>query len=473
MHVTAKSAVLSFPRVRRDQIVTAGLEIFPMKMKKWTHAPRGKRTHHAEPDTLFVPGGAFNLLIPDLLRAVEREGYQQPTPIQEQCIPHILEGRDILGQAQTGTGKTAAFALPVLQRMVMDRQPLRKRQPRTLILAPTRELAAQIGDNLKAYARFLTISHTVIFGGVNQHSQVQVLRRGVDILVATPGRLLDLQRQGELSLERVEYFVLDEVDRMLDMGFLPDIRKVLALIPQQRQTLFFSATMPSDMRKLARDMVHDPISVAITPEKPAVDKIAQKVMFVEKANKDHLLRKLMEDAQIEKAIVFTQMKHVANRVAGNLGKAGTPAAAIHGNKSQAARTRALEGFRKGQFRVLVATDVAARGIDVDDITHVINYDLPMEAETYVHRIGRTARAGAGGNAISFCTSVERSDWRRIERLIGTRVPVDADHAWHNVTVDRSSASNQVTAHSRSRSTHNNPGRPRSRSHHRSTFQKAE
>jgi len=385
------------------------------------------------------PQGAFALLIPELQRAVEAEGYDRPTPIQEKCIQHLLDGRDLMGSAQTGTGKTAAFILPLLQRLSSNSRRPHKGTPRALILAPTRELAAQIGESINTYGRFLRLSHTVVFGGVNQFRQVKALNRGVDILVATPGRLLDLMQQGYIHLDEVEVFILDEVDRMLDMGFIPDIKKVLAEIPAERQTLFFSATLPAKITELAHTMVRNPLHVSITPDKPAVERITQKVLFVGKKNKSALLVSLLNDRQIEKAIVFTQMKHAANKVVEKLLAAGIPATAIHGNKSQAARTKALAGFKRGNFRVLVATDVAARGLDVDDITHVINYDLPMEAETYVHRIGRTARAGADGDAISFCCAETRAYLRPIERLLGKPVPADMGHEYHCDDAFRSTA----------------------------------
>ncbi len=381
-------------------------------MRENTHAPR----EHAE-QSGPTPGnseGVFGALIPELQRAVAAKGYVTPTPIQEKCIPHLLRDRDLLGTAQTGTGKTAAFTLPLLQRLAKDSRGPRKGAPRALILAPTRELAAQIDESIHTYGRFLRISHAVIFGGVSQYHQVKALNRGIDILVATPGRLLDLMQQRLIRLDDVEVFILDEVDRMLDMGFIPDVKRVLAKLPDDRQTLFFSATMPPKMEELARTMVRNPERVAIDPEEPTVERIDQKVLFVGKKNKDALLVSLLNgDSQIDKALIFTQMKHVANRVAKKLESAGVRGTAIHGNKSQAARTRALDGFKQGRFRVLVATDVAARGLDVEDITHVINYDLPAEAETYVHRIGRTARAGANGDAISFCSAEDRSYLRDI------------------------------------------------------------
>ena len=368
--------------------------------------------------------------MPALQRAVAAEGYTTATPIQEQCIPHLLEGRDLLGSAQTGTGKTAAFSLPLLQQLSASQTRPSKNRPRALILAPTRELAAQIGDSIGTYGRFLKLSHTVIFGGVNQHPQVKALNRGVDILVATPGRLLDLMQQGHIRLNEVEFFVLDEVDRMLDMGFIPDIKRVLAKLPEQRQTLFFSATLAPKMQELADSMLTKPVRVTIAPEEPTLETIEQKVLFVGKKNKDALLLSLLEDGEVDKALVFIQMKHAANKLAKKLDSAGIRSSAIHGNKSQAARTKALDGFRKGRVKVLVATDVAARGLDVDDITHVINYDLPMEAETYVHRIGRTARAGASGDAISLCSAEDRAHLHSIERLLNKAVPADLEHEFH-------------------------------------------
>lgn len=374
--------------------------------------------------------GAFRLLIPEIADALVKEGYQKPTPIQEQCIQQLLKGRDVLGCAQTGTGKTAAFTLPLLQRLNKDSRRPAKGTPRALILAPTRELAAQIGDSIKAYSRFLNITHTVIFGGVSQHRQVQAMRRGVDIVVATPGRLIDLMDQKIVRLDKVETFILDEVDRMLDMGFIPAIRTIVGKLPKKRQTLFFSATMAPEMLRLAEPMLKAPVSVTIEPDKPAVERISQRVLFVRRNNKDELLVSLLGDRSVKKVIVFTQMKHVANRVTKQLMNSGIESAAIHGNKSQSARTKALDGFKGNRIRVLVATDVAARGIDVDDITHVINYDLPVEAETYVHRIGRTARAGRDGDAISFCTSDDQPYLGAIQKLLGKPVPADHDHPFH-------------------------------------------
>lgn len=381
--------------------------------------------------------GVFTSLLPELQRAVSENGYSAPTPIQTQSIPHLLGRRDLYGCAQTGTGKTAAFALPLLQYLVGSNAERRAGRPQALILAPTRELAAQIGDSIHTYARYTGISHTVIFGGVGQHPQVRALRRGVNIVVATPGRLLDLMQQRVIFLDAVSVFILDEGDRMLDMGFLPDIRRIVRALPAQRQSLLFSATLPDAIVELAGTIVRDPVHVTIAPEQPAVDRIVQEVLFVEKQDKIRLLTSLLKDPAKRKVIVFAQMKHMANRIAQKLETAGIPAAAIHGNKSQSARTHALTRFKRGGARVLVATDIASRGIDVADVSHVINYDLPLEAETYVHRIGRTARAGAGGDAVSFCSAEERGLLRGIERLLRMPVPADTGHAFHSETAQRS------------------------------------
>ncbi len=375
----------------------------------------------------------FAALLAPLCRAITEEGYTTPTPIQAQAIPHVLQGRDILGCAQTGTGKTAAFTLPLLQRLVQMPKPVQAQRPRALILTPTRELAAQIGESIATYGRHVCISHTVIFGGVGQDPQERAMRRGVDIVVATPGRLLDLMEQGHMRLDAVEVFVLDEADRMLDMGFVPSVRRIIAKLPRQRHSLFFSATMPPAVAKLAQDLLHNPVQVTVDPEKPTVERIAQKVLFVDKGHKNDLLLELLQARNMDKVIVFTRTKHGADRVVRMLSGARVMASAIHGNKSQGARTNALQGFKAGRVRALVATDIAARGIDVDGITHVINYDLPDDAESYVHRIGRTARAGAEGDAISFCSARERDALRSIESLIRKPVPVEADHRWHSET----------------------------------------
>ncbi len=358
-------------------------------------------------------------LIDPILRAVRAEGYDEPTPIQQQSIPDVLAGRDLLGCAQTGTGKTAAFALPTLQRLSNGQ----RGGIRALVLAPTRELASQIGDSFRAYGRHMDLKHAVIFGGVGQNPQVEILRRGIDILVATPGRLLDLMSQGYVRLDRVQILVLYEADRMLDMGFIHDVRKVIAAVPKQRQTLFFSATMPPEIQDLADSILKDPKFVAVTPVASTVELIQQSIYFTEKRDKPALLEYLLEDSRIKRVLVFTRTKHGANKVVKQLDAARVRAEAIHGNKSQTAREKALANFKNGSTRVLVATDIAARGLDVDDITHVINYDLPNEPETYVHRIGRTARAGASGHAFSFCDTDERAYLIDIERLIQLHVPV--------------------------------------------------
>ncbi len=373
----------------------------------------------------------FAALIEPLQRAVAEEGYTTPTPIQQQAIPHLLEGRDLLGCAQTGTGKTAAFTLPLLQEMTETKRIAPGGKPRALILTPTRELAAQIGDSIKTYGRHLKITHTVIFGGVGQNPQVQAMRRGLDVVVATPGRLLDLMQQGHIHLDQIELFILDEADRMLDMGFIPSVRKVIAKLPEKRHSLFFSATMPPVVASLAKALLHDPVQITIDPGQPTVERIAQKLMFVDKENKDRLLIDLIADHNMDKVIVFTRTKHGADKVVRSLIGAGITAAAIHGNKSQNARTSALHNFKTGKLRAMVATDIAARGLDVDGITHVVNYDLPEEPETYVHRIGRTARAGTDGDAVSFCAARERDFLRDIEKMIRKTVPVDKTHKYHS------------------------------------------
>jgi len=358
-----------------------------------------------------------------LCRALAARKYTNPTPIQERTIPALLDGNDILGVAQTGTGKTAAFVVPILQRLAMDNRRPRPFSPRALILAPTRELAVQIGDSIAAYGRNLNIRHVVIFGGVRQSAQVAALSRGIDIAVATPGRLLDLQQQRYVRLDSVEYLVLDEADRMLDMGFARDLQKIVASLPKERQSLLFSATMPGDIARLAGEMLVRPVRIDVSPKEPTVSKVEQHVLFVDSARKRALLTRLLDDPSLSRVIVFTRTKHGANRVAEQLYRAGVVAEAIHGNKSQNARQKALDGFRSGRARVLVATDVAARGIDINGVTHVINYEMPNEAENYVHRIGRTARAGASGIALSFCDPSERSYLRGIEKLTGRRLMV--------------------------------------------------
>ena len=369
-------------------------------------------------------------LIEPLQAAIAAVGYTTPTPIQAQAIPPLLDGRDVLGCAQTGTGKTAAFTLPVLQH-IAEGEPARGRRPiRALVLTPTRELAAQIGESIANYGAGLPIRHTVIFGGVKQGAQVRELQRGIDILVATPGRLLDLMGQGYVALGGVDFFVLDEADRMLDMGFIHDVRRVLEKLPRDRQNLLFSATMPESIVRLAGSFLHDPVRVEVTPESTTVEAIKQTVMFCQRTEKRHLLAWLIKDRDVDSAIVFTRTKHGANRLVKQLERTGIEAVAIHGNKSQNARTRALDDFKKGEIAILVATDIAARGIDVDGISHIFNFDLPNVSESYVHRIGRTARAGRDGIAIAFCDETEGEYLRDIEALIGIEIPVDANHRWH-------------------------------------------
>lgn len=370
-------------------------------------------------------------LIESLSRALAKQGYAVPTPIQEQAIPSLLAGRDLMGVAQTGTGKTAAFVLPILQLISNNAKAIASRSPRVLILTPTRELAMQIDESIGAYGEFLKVRHTVIFGGVKQGQQVRALSHGVDFLTATPGRLLDLVSQRHVNLNRVEFFVLDEADRMLDMGFFRDVRKIIALLPQKRHSLFFSATMSPQITDLARTLLTNPVRVEVTPERKTVEKIEQRVFFVDQNKKDLLLLELLKQKHLTSVLVFTQMKHKANKVARMLTQNGVRADAIHGNKSQSQRVYALENFKSGRVQVLVATDIAARGIDIDDISHVINYDLPNEPETYVHRIGRTARAGAEGTAYSFCAADERSYLNDIQRLIGTEIPVTLENAFHS------------------------------------------
>ena len=362
-----------------------------------------------------------------LLRAVRDAGYDAPTPIQRDAIPPALSGRDILGCAQTGTGKTAAFSLPALQHV--DAKAGDDPRVRVLIVTPTRELAAQIGDSIGTYGKHLDLWHTVIFGGVNEKPQIRELKEGVDILVATPGRLLDLMGRGFLSLGHVEVFVLDEADQMLDLGFLPDVRRIVAALPRRRQTLFFSATMPPPIRELASTLLVDPVSVAVAPISAPAERVEHHLYFVDKRDKRALLAELVQRDDLRRTLVFSRTKHGANRVAQFLEKRGVAAAAIHGNKSQGARTRALDGFKQGKVRVLVATDIAARGIDVEGVSHVINFDLPNVPETYVHRIGRTARAGASGIAMSFCDVDERDYLQDIERLMGEHLRRVDNHAF--------------------------------------------
>ena len=364
-------------------------------------------------------------LIEPILKALDEEGYETPTQIQQKSIIPILEHKDILGCAQTGTGKTAAFTIPILQLLQEQREANNSRTKNidVLILTPTRELAIQIGESIAAYGRHLRLKHLVIFGGVSQHAQVNSIRTGIDILVATPGRLLDLMQQGFISLSNIKFFVLDEADRMLDMGFIHDVKKIIAKLPVKRQSLFFSATMPPEISQLADMLLKNPVKVEVTPVSSTAEMIQQAVYFIEKNDKQGLLIDILKDRSIESLLVFTQMKHAADKLSKRLNAAGINAAAIHGNKSQNARQTALENFKSKKVRVLVATDIAARGIDIDQLSHVLNYELPNVPETYVHRIGRTGRAGASGIALSFCSSEERSYLKDIEKLIKKSIPV--------------------------------------------------
>ena len=367
-----------------------------------------------------------------LLRAIGEKGYTDPTPIQQQAIPPVLEGRDLQGCAQTGTGKTAAFTLPMLQLLAAEPAPKGRRPIRALVLTPTRELAIQIDECCRDYARYTPIRHCVIFGGVNQRPQVDALQKGVDLLVATPGRLLDLIGQGYVTLDTIRFFVLDEADRMLDMGFIHDIRRILPLLPERRQTLFFSATMPSDIAQLAAKILHDPVLVTVTPPASVVETISQRVHFAEKAEKSRLLIDLLEGSDAQQVLVFTRTKHGADKLAKILNRAGIRSCAIHGNKSQNARVKAMNDFKSGECRVMIATDIAARGIDISELSHVFNYDLPEVPETYVHRIGRTARAGADGTAVSFCAPEEMEYLAGIEKLNRRKIPVVSGHPWDGV-----------------------------------------
>jgi ATP-dependent RNA helicase RhlE len=363
-------------------------------------------------------------LLETILKNVQAAGYETPTPIQAQSIPSLIEGRDLLGIAQTGTGKTAAFTLPMLQKLAGRDFSLIPSEPRSLILAPTRELASQIKEQIDKYGKDLKLKSAVIFGGVGQANQINALRGGLDILVATPGRLLDLIGQGYCKLRKVEIFVLDEADRMLDMGFIHDVKKVIALIPEKRQTMLFSATMPQEIIGISQRILKNPVRVEVTPPSSTVERIDQKVIFTQKAHKYQLLRKVLQEEGVELTLVFTRTKHGANKIVDYLNAHQIKSAAIHGNKSQNAREAALDNFKKGAIKVLIATDIAARGIDVQGVSHVINFDLPVDAESYVHRIGRTARAGKDGDAISFCDETERDALSRIQKLIGLKLPVE-------------------------------------------------
>ncbi|BDS09617.1 DEAD/DEAH box helicase [Aureispira anguillae] len=394
-------------------------------------------------------------IIPPILKALKAQGYTHPTPIQAQSIPILLRGKDLLGCAQTGTGKTAAFSIPVLQNIFLDQQnaPQQKgvRKIKALIVTPTRELAIQIGENFTAYAKFTKIRSTVIFGGVKQGAQTQALKRGVDVLVATPGRLLDLMQQGFITLKHIDYFILDEADHMLDMGFIHDIRKIIAKLPEQRQSLFFSATMPPAIVSLSQKILGNYERVTIKPEQATAERVEQVIYFVSKPNKRKLLVHLLKTEQMHSILVFSRTKYGADKIVRLLKKSDIKAEAIHGNKSQGARQRALNDFKNGKINVLVATDIAARGIDVDELSHVINYDLPNIAETYVHRIGRTGRASASGIALSFCDKDERPYLKKIEALIKQNIPVVNDHPFVEELTETTSPKPSKPSGNRSRS----------------------
>lgn len=369
-------------------------------------------------------------LIPTIVENLKSKGYVAPTPIQAKAIPSLVEGKDLLGIAQTGTGKTAAFSLPILNRLGRNRVKIHKNHVRALILTPTRELASQILENLNTYGDKLNLSNAVIFGGVGKQPQISKLNRGLDILVATPGRLLDLMSEGHIKYDQLEVFVLDEADRMLDMGFFNDVKRVISKLPKQKQSLFFSATMPADIANLANSILVKPVKVEVTPQATTVEKIDQKLYKVERENKPSLLESILEDQQIQSVLIFARTKHGADRIVKKLEKAQISAAAIHGNKSQGAREKALGNFKAGEIRALIATDIAARGIDIPQVSHVINYNIPEDPENYVHRIGRTGRAGRAGISISFCDATEIKLLKNVEKFIRQQIPVDNSHPFH-------------------------------------------
>lgn len=394
-----------------------------------------------------------------ILKAIKEQGYEEATPIQEQAIPHALAGRDILGCAQTGTGKTAAFSIPTIQHLKVHD----KNKIRSLIVTPTRELAIQIQENISAYARHTSIRSTVIFGGVPQKPQERAIRAGIDILIATPGRLNDLIQQKIIDISKVEIFILDEADRMLDMGFLYDVKKIIAKLPAKKQTLFFSATMPKEIRELTRTLLNDPVNIEVTPASTTVEKINQTLYYVDKANKKRLLLDLLKDKDVQSALIFTRTKSNANRLGKFLAEAHIPTGVIHGNKSQNARQMALKQFKEGKSRVLVATDIAARGIDVNELSHVFNYDIPNEAESYVHRIGRTGRAGKAGTSISFSDINEVEYVKGIEKLIRMKIPVNRDHAYPmmNLTPTPKTPKGKGGGNASKRKPANRPAKPKS------------
>ena len=398
-------------------------------------------------------------IAPAILKALETKGYTQPTPIQEKAIPLLLAGRDLLGCAQTGTGKTAAFAIPILQHLYADASTKSgPRKIKALVVTPTRELAIQIDDNFTEYGQNTHLKNTVIFGGVKQGKQTEKLKRGVDILVATPGRLLDLMQQGFISLKDIDYFVLDEADQMLDMGFIHDIKRLLAKLPNKRQSLFFSATMPKNILELSQTILHNQAEVSVKPEQATAEKVSQAIYFVKKGDKSKLLIDLIHENEGASTLVFSRTKHGADKVVRTLEKAGIKAAAIHGNKSQNARQRALGAFKDGALNILIATDIAARGIDVSELALVVNYDLPNIPETYVHRIGRTGRAKASGIALSFCDSVERAYLISIEKLIRQKIPVVQEHAYVDETVGITAKPKQNSGNRQRRNS--NQGKPK-------------
>ncbi|SHH55793.1 ATP-dependent RNA helicase RhlE [Sporobacter termitidis DSM 10068] len=390
-------------------------------------------------------------IIEPILKALDKAGYTEPTPIQEEAIPPLLDGRDILGCAQTGTGKTASFAVPILQKLYAEKALRKGTAPKALVLTPTRELATQIAASFSAYGEFVGLKNTVIFGGVSQNPQVQALQSGVDILTATPGRLIDLLDQKHVDLRHISYFVLDEADRMLDMGFLRDVERIIARLPEKRQTMLFSATMPAEIEKLTKRILKDPVKVAVTPVSSTVDTIEQKLYYVNKSNKTKLLAHLLKTEDIVSALVFTRTKHGANRLTEALRRAGETCEVIHADKSQSVRQMALSKFKEGKSRVLVATDIVARGIDIVELSHVVNFDLPESPEDYVHRIGRTGRAGHGGTAISFCDLLEIKSLDGIERLTGKRLEVVSEHPY--ILQDETPEDRQLDAPPRGRRTH--------------------
>lgn len=384
-------------------------------------------------------------LIPTIVENLTNKGYSTPTPIQAKSIPSLIEGKDLLGIAQTGTGKTAAFSLPLLNRLGRNRLKIKKNHVRSLILTPTRELASQIQENIKSYGNKLNLSSAVIFGGVGKQPQITKLNRGLDILVATPGRLLDLMSEGHVNYEQLEVFILDEADRMLDMGFFKDVKRIISFLPKDKQTLLFSATMPPDISKLANTLLVKPTKVEVTPQATTVEKITQVLYQVERVNKSSLLESVLENQDIQSVLIFSRTKHGADRIVKKLEKAGISSAAIHGNKSQGAREKALNSFKNNEIRALVATDIAARGIDIPQVSHVINYNIPEDPENYVHRIGRTGRAGRDGVSLSFCDASEIKLLKSVEKVIKQKIPLDTNQPFHadNLKAEAKKSSNKV------------------------------